>query len=111
MVFARAPPVLAGTTLLIAAIAPLVATGSPLDPVRRPVRRSSGCCSWAPSRWPWPVSTPARPSAGWVPAARLTVAALVEPTILLAVFALSIPAGSSNLGAIVAHTVDITRNR
>ena len=32
----------------------------------------------------------------------LTVSALVEPTILLAVFALSIPAGSANLAAIVA---------
>ena len=31
VVFAAAPAVLAGTTLLIAAIAPLVATGSPLD--------------------------------------------------------------------------------
>lgn len=33
-------------------------------------------------------------------------AALVEPTILLAVFALSIPAGSANLGALVASTID-----
>jgi len=30
---------------------------------------------------------------------------LVEPTILLAVFALSMPAGSANLGALVAHTI------
>ena len=29
----------------------------------------------------------------------ITIAALVEPTILLAVFALSIPVGSANLGA------------
>lgn len=35
----------------------------------------------------------------------ITIAALVEPTILLAVFALSIPAGSANLGALVAHTI------
>ncbi len=34
----------------------------------------------------------------------ITIAALVEPTILLAVFALSIPAGSSNLGALVTNT-------
>ena len=33
----------------------------------------------------------------------ITIAALVEPTILLAVFALSIPAGSANLGALVAQ--------
>ena len=32
-VFTAAPAILAGTTLLIAAIAPIVATGSPLDPV------------------------------------------------------------------------------
>ena len=36
----------------------------------------------------------------------ITIAALVEPTILLAVFALSIPAGSANLGALVANTMD-----
>lgn len=36
----------------------------------------------------------------------ITIAALVEPTILLAVFALSIPAGSANLGALVASTID-----
>ena len=49
VVFAAAPAVVAGTTLLIAAIAPLVATGSPLDsaPTCSP---SSGCCSSAPSR-------------------------------------------------------------
>ena len=35
----------------------------------------------------------------------ITIAALVEPTILLAVFALSIPAGSANLGALVVNTI------
>jgi formate hydrogenlyase subunit 4 len=35
----------------------------------------------------------------------ITIAALVEPTILLAIFALSVPVGSANLGAIVAHTI------
>jgi len=35
----------------------------------------------------------------------LTVAALVEPTILMAAFALSIPAGSTNLSAIVSGVV------
>ena len=35
----------------------------------------------------------------------ITIAALVEPTILLAVFALSIPAGSTNLGALVTNTI------
>ncbi|CCK25789.1 respiratory-chain NADH dehydrogenase, subunit 1 [Streptomyces davaonensis JCM 4913] len=36
----------------------------------------------------------------------MTVAALVEPTILLSVFALSIPAGTTNIPAIVAGAVD-----
>jgi formate hydrogenlyase subunit 4 len=36
----------------------------------------------------------------------ITIAALVEPTILLAVFALAIPARSANLGALVANTID-----
>ena len=35
----------------------------------------------------------------------MTLAALAEPTVLLAVFALSVPAGSSNLSAIVAATL------
>ncbi len=35
----------------------------------------------------------------------ITIAALVEPTILFAVFALSIPAGSTNLGALVTNTI------
>jgi formate hydrogenlyase subunit 4 len=34
-----------------------------------------------------------------------TIAALAEPTILLAIFALSVAAGSSNLGTIVAHSL------
>jgi formate hydrogenlyase subunit 4 len=33
----------------------------------------------------------------------ITVAALVEPTVLLSVFALSVPAGSSDLAAIIEH--------
>ena len=36
LVFTAAPAILAGTTLLIAAIAPIVATGSPFDPVADP---------------------------------------------------------------------------
>src|SRR5258708_5112770 len=39
----------------------------------------------------------------------MPVAALAEPTLLLAVFAISGRAGSSNLGAIVAATLDAPR--
>ncbi|ORW72460.1 respiratory chain complex I subunit 1 family protein [Mycobacterium saskatchewanense] len=104
VVFAAAPAVVAGSTLLIAAIAPLVATGSPLD---------SGADLFAVVGLLF-LGTVALTLAGidtgtsfgGMGASReITIAALVEPTILLAVFALSIPAGSANLGALVAHTI------
>lgn len=104
-VFRAAPAVLAGTTLLIIAVAPLVATGSPLDPVADLFAVVGllflGTVALALAG----IDTGT--SFGGMGASReITIAALVEPTILLAVFALSIPAGSSNLGAIVAHTID-----
>jgi formate hydrogenlyase subunit 4 len=104
VVFAAAPAIIAGSTLLIAAIAPLVATGSPLD---------SGADLFAVVGLLF-VGTVALTLAGidtgtsfgGMGASReITIAALVEPTILLAVFALSIPAGSTNLGALVANTI------
>jgi len=103
VVFAAAPAVVAGSTLLIAAIAPLVATGSPLD---------AGADLFAVVGLLF-VGTVALTLAGidtgtsfgGMGASReITIAALVEPTILLAVFALSIPAGSANLGALVSNT-------
>jgi len=105
VVFAAAPAVLAGTTLLIAAIAPLVATGSPLDgtadlfAVVGLLLLGSVALTLA--------GLDTGTAFGGMGASRETViAALVEPTILLSVFALSIPAGSSNLGALVANTLD-----
>jgi formate hydrogenlyase subunit 4 len=103
LVFALAPAVVAGTTLLIAAIAPLLSTGSPLD--------SSGDLFAVVGLLF--IGTVALTLAGLdtgtafggMGASReITIAALVEPTILLAVFALSIPAGSANLAAIVSST-------
>jgi formate hydrogenlyase subunit 4 len=103
LVFALAPAVVAGTALLIAAAAPLVSTGSPLD---------SSIDLFAVVGLLF-IGTVALALAGLdtgtafggMGASRsLTVAALVEPTILLAVFALSVPAGSANLAAIVSAT-------
>jgi formate hydrogenlyase subunit 4 len=104
VVFTAAPAILAGTTLLIAAVLPLVATGSPLDPVADLFAVVGllflGTVALALAG----IDTGT--SFGGMGASReITIAALVEPTILLAVFALSIPTGSSNLGAIVAHTI------
>ncbi len=104
VVFAAAPAIVAGSTLLIAAIAPLVATGSPLD-------SSADLFAVVGLLFVGTVALTLAgidtgTSFGGMGASReITIAALVEPTFLLAVFALSIPAGSSNLGALVSNTI------
>jgi formate hydrogenlyase subunit 4 len=103
VVFALAPAVLAGTTMLIAAIAPLISTGSPLD-------SSADLFAVVGLLFVGSVAVALAgldtgTAFGGMGASReITIAALVEPTILLAVFALSIPAGSANLAAIVSAT-------
>ncbi|EFI32564.1 conserved hypothetical protein [Mycobacterium tuberculosis 94_M4241A] len=105
IVFAAAPVIVAGTTLLIAAIAPLVATGSPLDPSADLFAVVGLLFLGTVALTLAGIDTGT--SFGGMGASReITIAALVEPTILLAVFALSIPAGSANLGALVASTID-----
>jgi len=104
LVFVAAPLMLAATTVVIAAVAPIVATGSPLDPVADLFAVVGllflGTVALALSG----IDTGT--SFGGMGASReITIAALVEPTILLAVFALSIPADSANLGALVANTL------
>jgi formate hydrogenlyase subunit 4 len=104
VVFAAAPVLLAATTLLIAAIVPLVATGSPLDPVADLFAVVGLLFMGTVALTLAGIDTGT--SFGGMGASReITIAALVEPTILLAVFALSIPAGSANLGAIVGFTL------
>lgn len=104
-IFTAAPAVLAGTTLLIIAVVPVVATGSPLDPVADLFAVVGLLFLGSVTLALAGIDTGT--SFGGMGASReITIAALVEPTILLAVFALSIPAGSSNLGAIVAHTIE-----
>lgn len=104
-VFAAAPAALAATTLVIVAAAPLVATGSPLDPVADLITVVGllflGTVALALAG----IDT-ATAFGGMGASREITIAALVEPTILLAVFACSIPAGSANLGAIVDHTLE-----
>ncbi|MGA9492099.1 MAG: respiratory chain complex I subunit 1 family protein [Mycobacterium sp.] len=104
VVFTAAPAVLAGTTLLIVAVLPLVANSSPLDPVADLFAVVGLLFVGTAALTLAGIDTGT--SFGGMGASReITIAALVEPTILLAVFTLSIPAGSSNLGAIVAHTL------
>lgn len=105
VVFRAGPVLLAATTLLIAAIAPLVALGSPLDPVADLFAVVGLLLVGTVAITLAGIDT-ATAFGGMGASRQLTFAALVEPTILLAVFALSIPAGSANLGAIVGHTLD-----
>ena len=104
VVFAAAPAVVAGSTLLIAAIAPLVATGSPLD-ASADLFAVVGLLFLGTVALTLAGIDTGTSFGGMGASREITIAALVEPTILLAVFALSIPAGSANLGAIVANTI------
>lgn len=105
LVFAAAPAVLAGTTLLIVAVAPLVATGSPLD-ASADLFAIVGLLFLGTVALTLAGIDTGTSFGGMGASREITIAALVEPTILLAVFALSIPAGSTNLGALVANTIE-----
>jgi formate hydrogenlyase subunit 4 len=99
-VFAAAPVVLVATTLVIAAVGPFVATVSPLDGVADLFAVVAllllGTVALALA------GLDTGTAFGGMGASReITVAALAEPTILLAGFALSARVGSTNLAAIV----------
>ncbi len=102
-VFAAAPAALAATTLVIVATAPLVATGSPLDPIADLITVVGLLFLGTVALTLAGIDT-ATAFGGMGASREITIAALVEPTILVAVFALSIPANSANLGAIVGNT-------
>ncbi len=103
VVFAAAPVVLAGTSLVIAAIVPGVTTGSPLDRVGDLFAVVGVLLLGTVALALAGLDTGT--AFGGMGASRVvTIAALVEPTILVAGVALSVPAHSSNLGRIVATT-------
>lgn len=104
VIFAATPIVVAGSTLLIAAIAPLVATGSPLD-TSADLFAVVGLLFLGTVALTLAGIDTGTSFGGMGASREITIAALVEPTILLAVFAMSMPAGSANLGALVTHTV------
>lgn len=104
VVFAIAPAIVAGTILLIAAIVPIVGTGSPLDPVAD-LFAVVGLLFIGTVALTLAGIDTGTAFGGMGASREVTIAALVEPTILLAVFALSVPAGSANLGALVGDTL------
>jgi formate hydrogenlyase subunit 4 len=104
LVFALAPAVVAGSTLLIAAIVPIIALGSPLDPVAD-LFGVVGLLFLGTVALTLAGLDTGTAFGGMGSSREITIAALVEPTILLAVFALSVPGHSANLAAIVSGTV------
>jgi len=100
-IFTAAPLVLVATSLVIASIAPLVTVTSPLDRVGDLFAVVSllllGTVFLALAGL-----DPGTAFGGMGASRAMTIAALAEPTLLLAVYALSERAGSTNLAAIVA---------
>jgi formate hydrogenlyase subunit 4 len=102
--FTGAPPLLAATSLAVAAAVPLVSTHTPLDSAADLIAVVGllllGTVALALA------GLDTGTAFGGMGASReMTIAALVEPTLLLAVLALSVRTGSTNLGAIVAAGV------
>jgi formate hydrogenlyase subunit 4 len=105
VVFGLAPAVVAGSTLLIAAIVPLIALGSPLDSAAD-LFGVVGLLFVGTVALTLAGLDTGTAFGGMGSSREITIAALVEPTILLAVFALSVPGHSANLAAIVSATAD-----
>ncbi|MFE2964427.1 respiratory chain complex I subunit 1 family protein [Streptomyces sp. NPDC059340] len=102
--FRAAPPLLVATTVVAAALVPLLSTDTPVsghaDLILVVALIALGTLGLALA------GLDTGTAFGGMGASReMTVAALVEPTILLAVFALSIPAGTTNIPAIVSGAV------
>jgi len=108
-VFTAAPPVLLSSTLVIAAVAPFISTVSPLDGVAD-LFAVVALLLLGPVALALAGLDTGTAFGGMGASREITVAALAEPTILLAGFALSARVGSSNLAAIVEGSLtDATR--
>lgn len=103
VVFMAAPFVLAGTTLCVVAIVPVVTTRSTFDSVAD-LFAVVGLLLIGTVAIALAGLDTGTAFGGMGASRAMTIGALVEPTVLLAVFALSIPVRSSNLGAIVSAT-------
>lgn len=103
-VFRLAPLLLVGTTVVVAAVVPFITTASPLDPVADlfAVVALLALGSAALALAGLDTGT----AFGGMGASRaVTILALVEPTLLVAIFALSVRVGSTNLAAITSSTL------
>lgn len=103
--FRMAPLVLAGSTLVVAAVVPLVTTRSPLDGAAD-LFAVTALLALGTVALALAALDTGTAFGGMGASREMVVLALVEPTILLSTFALSVRAGSTNLGAIVTATLD-----
>ncbi len=104
-VFRIAPLILVATTLIVAAVVPLVTTASPLDSVADLFAVVALLTLGAVALALAGIDTGT--AFGGMGASReMTIVALVEPTLLLAVLAVSVRVGSTNLSQIVTSTLD-----
>jgi formate hydrogenlyase subunit 4 len=102
--FRAAPLLLAGTSLVVAAVVPLLSTGSSLDPAAD-LFAVVGLLALGTVTLALAALDTGTAFGGMGASREITILALVEPTILVAVFALSARVGSTNLAAIVTATV------
>jgi formate hydrogenlyase subunit 4 len=103
-VFRVAPLLLVATTLVVTVVAPFVTTDSAIDPAADlfvvVALLALGAVALALA------GLDTGTAFGGMGASRgMTILALVEPTLLVAIFALSVRVGSTNLAAIVSSTV------
>lgn len=104
-VYRLAPLLLLSSSLLVAAIAPFVSTRSPFDPVGDLFTVVYLLLLGATALALGGLD-PGTAFGGMGASREMTISALAEPAILLAIFSLSVPAGSSNLSRIVQTTLD-----
>jgi formate hydrogenlyase subunit 4 len=102
--FRLAPVLLVATSLVVAAVVPLLTTMSPLDPAAD-LFAVVGLLALGTVILALAALDTGTAFGGMGASRAVTILALVEPTILVAVFALSARVGSTNLAAIVTATL------
>ena len=102
--FRLAPLLLVATSLVVAAVVPLLTTASPLDPAAD-LFAVVGLLALGTVILALAALDTGTAFGGMGASRAVTILALVEPTILVAVFALSARVGSTNLAAIVTATM------
>lgn len=103
-IFRAAPVVLVASTLVVAAVVPFVSTASAADPIADLFAVVALLALGTVALTLAGLDTGT--AVGGMGASReVTIVALSEPTLLVAIFALSVPVGSTNLAAIVGSTL------